>query len=196
MKRFDLFNRRTHLYLGMFVMPWLVMYGLSSFMLNHQAWFQSNPTPQWQLLFEREYHHSVPEQGELRGTAYEILKDTNLEGAFWVQRTKPDVLEINRFRFRDEIRLTYSMKDQRLRAERQQFEAGQVVHRLHFRGGFEQPTFFNNVWAVLVDVACVAILLWIASGLIMWWRLTRLRFWGAVALGGGLVSFILLIWQL
>ena len=42
-----------------------------------------------------------------------------------------------------------------LRAERQQVPWHRVVVRLHFRGGFLQPTFFNDLWAVLVDVACV-----------------------------------------
>jgi hypothetical protein len=36
---FDKINRRLHLYLGLFLGPWLVMYGVSSFILIHQSWF-------------------------------------------------------------------------------------------------------------------------------------------------------------
>jgi len=36
----------------------------------------------------------------------------------------------------------------------------------------------------------------IASGLIMWWRLSKTRVWGAVAIGAGALSFALLIWRL
>lgn len=196
MKAFDLINRRTHLYLGLFVMPWLVMYGLSSLMLSHPSWFHSEDTPHWQPLFERPYQRPVPEKADLREVAQAILKDCNLEGAFWAQRPKPNEIHIDRFRFRDQTRLIYSIKDQRLRAERQQFPWDRVVVRLHFRGGFQQPTFLDTLWAILVDVACLAILIWIASGLLMWWRLTRLRLWGSLALGGGLLSFALLIWRL
>ena len=196
MKTFDQINRRTHLYLGMFVMPWLVMYGVSSFMISHQDWFRSDQPPVWKPVFEREYQRQITEQVDLRMVALEILKDCQLEGAFWVQRPKPEEIHINRFRFRDEIRLIYSIKDQRLRAERQQFRWDRVVLRMHFRGGFQQPTFFDALWAILVDVACAAILIWILSGLVMWWRLARLRLWGALALGGGMVSFLVLIWLL
>jgi hypothetical protein len=196
MKTFDQINRRTHLYLGMIVMPWLLMYGVSSFMISHQDWFRSDQPTQWQPVFEREYHRQIPDQADLREVALEILKDCNLDGAFWVQRPKPEELRINRFKFRDEIRLIYSLKDQRLRAEREQFRWDRVVLRMHFRGGFQQPTFWDDLWAILVDVACVAILIWIGSGLIMWWRLARLRLWGAIALGGGMLSFLLLIWRL
>ena len=195
MKNFDHLNRRTHLYLGLFLIPWLLMYGFSSFLISHHAWFRSDRPPTWQPLFEREYHRLIPEQADLRVAALEILKDCQLEGAFWAQRSKPDEIRINRFRFWDETRLTYRIKDQRLRAERQRLRWDQVILRMHFRGGFQQPTVRDDLWAILVDVACLGILLWIVSGLLMWWRLARLRVWGAIAVGGGIVSFLLLVWR-
>jgi len=30
----------------------------------------------------------------------------------------------------------------------------------------------------------------------MWWRLPRVRAWGALAVGAGLFSFLLLVWKL
>ena len=60
----------------------------------------------------------------------------------------------------------------------------------------EQPTVRYGLWAVLVDVACLGILLWIGSGLLMWWRLAKLRAWGAIAVSGGILSFLLLVWRL
>jgi len=29
---------------------------------------------------------------------------------------------------------------------------------MHFRGGFQQPALWDDLWAILVDVACVDIL--------------------------------------
>jgi len=169
---------------------------VSSFMISHNAWFRSEQPPQWQLVFEREYQRQVPDGADLREVALEILKDCRLEGAFWVQRPKPGELRINRFRFLDETRLTYLIEEQRLRAERHRPRWNQVILRLHFRGGFHQPTFFNDLWAILVDVVCLGILIWIASGILMWWPLKRLRLWGAIALGSGVLSFLLFIWKL
>ena len=196
MMTFDRFNRRTHLYLGLFLVPWILMYGASSFIISHRSWFQSNEPPRWDLLFEREYRHAIDDQKPLRAVAAEILRDLNMEGAFWTQRPTPDELRIDRFGFWGSTRLTYLVKEHKLKAEHQRMAWDQALPRMHFRGGFAQSRFWDTFWAVTVDLACLGILLWIASGLIMWWRLAPVRVWGAVALGGGLLSFLLLIWSL
>jgi hypothetical protein len=196
MTSFDKINRRTHLYLGLALMPWLLMYGVSSFIIIHESWFPANNKPVWEPLFEKQYSRPVSAQGDLRLTAQEILKDCHLEGAFWTDKSNPDTLHIDRFSFWGSTRLTYSIKDQKLKAERQRMPFRQAVVRIHFRGGYLQPTFWDKFWGVLVDLACVGIIIWVASGLLMWWRLPRLRAWGAIAVGGGLLSFLLLIWTL
>lgn len=198
MKTFDKINRRSHLYLGLFLMPWLLMYGVSSFIVIHQPWFKADQALAWEPLFEKEYRRPVPDPADrdLRATAQEILKDSNLEGAFWVNRPRPDTLHIDRFSFWDSTRLTYSIKEQKLKAERKPMRVSQAVIRMHFRGGYGQPTFRDKFWGLLVDVACIGIILWVASGLIMWWRLPRLRAWGAIAVAGGFLSFLLFVWTL
>jgi len=193
---FDKVNRRTHLYLGLFLMPWLLMYGVSSFIIIHQSWFGADKHREWETLYQKEYHRPVNTDGDLRAIAQQILKDCNLEGAFWVDKPNPDTLHIDRFTFRDSTSLTYSTRDHKLKVERQKMGVPQVAMRMHFRGGYLQPTFWDHFWGMLVDVACGGIIIWIASGLVMWWRLPRLRSWGAIAVGGGFVSFLLLVWAI
>lgn len=196
MDTFDKINRRVHLYLGLFLMPWLLMYGVSSFIIIHQSWFQAGKEPVWEPQFEREYNRTLDPQADLRATAQEILKDCNLEGAFWADKSNPDTLRIDRFSFWGSTRLTYSIKEQKLKAEHQRMPSSQAVVRMHFRGGYGQPTFWDKLWGLVVDIACVAIIIWVGSGIIMWWRLRRLRAWGAIAVGGGVISFLLLMWTL
>ncbi len=198
---FDKTNRRTHLYSGLFLVPWLLIYGISSFIIIHQSWFRTDKQLARELVFEKEYSRPVTVQGvnnepALRALAQEILNDCHLEGAFWVNKPNPHTLHIDRFSFRDSISLTDSIKGQRLKAERQRMPWPQVATRMHFRGGYGQPPFWDKLWGLLVDVACVGIVVWVTSGLIMWWRLPRLKAWGAVAVGGGLLSFLLLILKL
>jgi len=119
-----------------------------------------------------------------------------LEGAFWVDKPKPNTLHIDRISSRDSISLTYSIADQMLKAERQTLRWPQVAMRMHFRVGSDQPTLGNKLWGLLVNLACIGITIWVTSGLIMWWRLPRFRAWGAIAVGGGIVSFVLLVWTL
>ena len=196
MTGFDKVNRRTHLYLGLFLMPWLLMYGVSSFIIIHQPWFEADKRDVWQLLYEKEYHRAVNSEADLRATAQEMLKDCNLEGAFWVEKPNPDTLHIDRFGFWESTRLTYAIKEQKLRVEHQKMNVPQAVMRMHFRGGYDQPSFWDKFWGLLVDVACIGIIIWLVSGLVMWWRLPRLRTWGGIAVGGGILSFLLLIWKI
>jgi hypothetical protein len=193
---FDKINRRTHLYAGLFLMPWLLMYGLSSFIIIHQSWFGANKESAWETLYEKDYHRPLSKDQDLRTTAEAILNDCQLEGAFWADKPDADSLRIDRFSFWGSTRLTYSVTAQKLKAERQRMRPTQAVVRMHFRGGYGQPTFWDKFWGLLVDLACAGIIIWIASGLLMWWRLPRLRAWGALAVGGGFISFLLLIFTL
>lgn len=196
MMTFDRFNRRAHLYLGLILAPWVLMYGLSSLIISHQAAFRSIQQPEWEPLFERPYEKPIPDTPDLRPLAYEILRENGFDGAFYHQRPNRNELRITRHTFFDQIRLTYRLDTKMLRAERQTMPWHQVIVRMHFRGGFHQPSFWNQVWGVVVDVTCIAILLWIVTGVIMWWRLTRLRLPGAIALIAGVVSFAAFVWQL
>jgi hypothetical protein len=198
---FDKINRRVHLYLGLSLAPWLVMYGVSSFIVIHQTWFKMARERVWEPVFEKPYSRPVQNQGmnnepDLRAEAQTILKDCALEGAFWVDKPKPDVIHIDRFSFWGSTSLTYSIKDQTLKAERMRMRVREAIIRMHFRGGYGQPDFWSKFWGLAVDVTCVAILIWVASGLVMWWRLRFLRAWGAIAVVAGIVSFVVLVWKL
>jgi hypothetical protein len=105
-------------------------------------------------------------------------------------------LRITRTNFRELVRLNYAIQEQKLRAERQTSPWDQSLVYMHFRGGYHQPLFLNKVWGFFVDLTCAVILIWIASGFIMWWRLERQRLWGILALGGGTLSFLAFVWAL
>ncbi len=196
MKSFDHINRRAHLYLGLFLLPWFVMYGVSSFVISHHAWFGAGQEPPWDVVSERPYEHAVPsrtDEAELRRLGVAILRETGAEGAFWAERPRPDELRIMRFTFWEQTRLTYLIAEKKLRTEHQRLRWDQVLLRMHVRGGFEQPGVLNTLWSIIVDIVCAAILVWIGSGIFMWWRLGRIRRWGLLALAGGLLSFALLM---
>jgi hypothetical protein len=58
------FVRRAHLYLGLFLLPWVIMFGVSSLPLNHNT----SPTPAtWTLVAEHRFDAEVPAAGEICG---------------------------------------------------------------------------------------------------------------------------------
>ena len=67
---------------------------------------------------------------------------------------------------------------------------------MHARGGFEQEGILPLSWSVVVDLMCVGMILWVASGLYMWWGLPGHRGWGWLAILAGAATFILFIVRL
>lgn len=190
---FNHFNRRLHLYLALSLLPWFLMYGLSSIPFSHGALFQElydDGVPQWTVRFERDYDRPVPEDADLRSVGAAILKDVGLEGAFGVSRPNRRTLRIYLVSFREHTRLTYYVDQKLLKAEDKRFRWDHFFTTLHARGGFQQDSFLNDAWAVLVDLVCIGFLAWIASGIYMWWLLPQTRRWGSLALGGGAVAFL------
>jgi hypothetical protein len=196
MSPWNLLFRRAHLYLGLALVPWMLVYALSTFTFNHSEHFrQYRPAnPAWLPLWERDYAIDLPAGGgdALRATAQRILADNGIAGGFGAQRQGPR-LTLNVQNFWHPLRLTYDPATKKLRAEQRRFAPLEVLIRLHERAGYGQPGVLNNVWAFVVDLYCVASLIWIGTGLYLWWNLPVTRTWGFVTLGGGIVSFLILL---
>jgi hypothetical protein len=188
---FEKINRRTHLYSGLFFLPWFLFYGLSAAVFNHPRWFE-NAKVKRNLLFDRSYPVECPSPvGDLRPFAERALRDIGLSGQFVVRAEKFDsvTIVIIQDRFLSNTTITWNSASRRLTAARSGLDWRKLLTKIHTRDGFETPGFLWNLWSVVVDLIQVAIIIWIASGLYMWWHLKRFRGWGFVALGCGNALF-------
>jgi hypothetical protein len=190
-----LFVRRTHLYLGLFLLPWVIMFGVSSAPINHNG---EAGQPAWtrvaDLPFTAEPPSGATAEG-LRPLGRQMMQAAGLAGGFYVNRANARQINVNHPNFLHPIRLLYDTELKRLRVERREFAARQFLTGMHTRGGFNLGGPWDAVWAVFVDLVSVALLAWIASGVFMWWKLpgTGLRRWGWLALAGGLACFAMII---
>ena len=194
MKSFHLIVRRTHLYLGMLLIPWLLVYGISTLFLNHRETFQHlRPSdPQWEKIWEKTHPLSTPLRDDnLREVTGEILAAQDLEGPFGVQR-QGQRLTINVQNFLAPLRLSYDLGSSRLVAEKKKFGWTELATRLHFRTGYRAGG-LAAVWPLIVDLFCITMFLWILTGLILWWKIRQTRAWGWVALGAGFATFLILL---
>ena len=184
---FSKFNRRTHLYAGLFFLPWFLVYGLSSIAFSHPAWFTKGP--QWDVISERDYRLGpIAPDADLRAIAEKIQQDSGVTGHFGVSRSPDKMIRLYFPNFIAATQVVYDPAKERLTVQKTPVRLMGVLQRLHTRGGFEGSA-LNKIWGVIVDVVQLMILIWIASGLYMWWNLRRLRGWGLLALGAGLASF-------
>ena len=184
--------RRTHMYLALFLFPWLLMYALSTVVMNHRAMFVSR-YGDGPILFERErqmtYDGVFPEGADPKLMARQILQSVGLDGAHSVSRQKDGTLVINRGDLMAPRRLTYTPSDRSLVIERQQARANAFLERFHRRRGYATGYGLDTVWAVSVDLFIAAMVFWVLSGLWMWWEMKVTRRLGLTACASGIALF-------
>jgi hypothetical protein len=91
--------------------------------------------------------------------------------------------------FLHSVQIKYYFDQRRITIEDRRFRFDHFLTGMHARGGFEQETAGDTAWAIFVDLVCVSLAVWAASGLYMWWRRPGPRTWGWIALAAGVCSF-------
>lgn len=188
--------RKIHLYFGLFLAPWVVMYALSTAAMNHRTFFRpkGSAPPSFQHERTEPYARAFPEGTKPAEMARAILSDLELDGAHTASLSKDGrQLTITR---QDPIwlrRIIYTPAARELTIEKQAFAVPAFLERLHRRRGYQHPYALEDAWAFTVDVVIAAILFWSLSGLWLWWEMKKTRKWGAVALIGGGALFTLLL---
>lgn len=191
---FNHVNKRTHLYLALFLLPWFLMYGLSSLLINHKQLLKEPNEQQWTKQLDRSYDIPIPENADLRKIAHQVLKDLDMEGSFWVNLDKnKNRLNVNRFDSWSITRLVFHIDEQRLTSEYKKFDKREFLLRMHTKGGFQQESLLSDFWAIIIDFVCFGFLIWMATGIYMWWKIKPTRSWGFITLAGGFICFVIFI---
>lgn len=193
----SLLLRRIHLYLALFLSPWLLMYTASTFVMNHRAWFhEAEPPapPRFELERELTYPGDFPDNATPRQIALQLLPSLDLDGAFNLGRpTTPGTILINRLHPVAPRRITYTQATKHVTVEKMVFSGAGFLERMHRRRGFQHDYLLEDLWASSVDLTIAALLLLALSGLWMWWELKITRRPGAVALASGIALFSLFL---
>lgn len=189
--------RRTHMYLALFLTPWILMYALSTMAMNHRHFFEEyygdNKTP-FHLESETTYSGIFPDNAKPNTIAQQILLDLNMDGTHYVRggrNGKP--ITIWREAPLWTKRITYTPDNNNLRIERQESRMPTILEELHRRKGFEQDYLLADLWGIIVDLVIAAMVFWVLSGLWMWWELKMTRQWGGLFILAGALLFALFL---
>jgi hypothetical protein len=196
MPNVSLLVRRAHMYFALFLFPWLLMYALSTAVMNHRAMFASS-VPGGASVYEKEremtYEGSFPAGATPAQIARQILSSVNLEGAHGATRRQDGAIVITRNDLLHPRRLTYTPATTSLVIEKLPFRANVWLERFHRRRGYATGYALDTTWAVTVDLVIAGMILWVLSGLWMWWEMKVTRGYGALALASGAGLFVLFI---
>ena len=193
--RADRVLRWIHLYTGLLLLPWMLVYGASAFCLNHNQWLiekLSVTPPHWETLRRVDFVADDAFPREPAHQARAILEMLGLDGAHNIMdQPNRNQMVINRVCGTGNYRITWQPSRSQIIVEKQEsFSFYRLMHFLHFRGGYIQPYFVNVTWAVIVDVVAVSMWLWVFSGVFLWWRRRRRLLLGWACLLGGVLSFV------
>jgi hypothetical protein len=198
--KFSHLNRRIHLYLALFLLPWFLLYGVSSIPFSHGTYFEeldrARKIPLWNTIAEKSNYDMPPHQGDdLKAFAARIVKDNGLSqsASYGAYRQSATQINVYVYSFWKSTQVKCFLDEKRLLIEDRRFRWDHFLTGIHAKGGFEMGG-FHTLWALFVDLVCFGMLLWVITGLIMWWNLPPTRNWGWLALATGVLSFGLLVW--
>ncbi len=197
--RVDRIMRAGHLYTGLFLVPWMVVYAVSAFFLNHDTWF-ADSKPVWADQVDMTFvpDGTFPADSEARARA--IMNHLNLDGPHRITQDDEKQLVIYRSCATGLYQITWLRQESRLVVRRQQpCTAYSFVNALHFQHGYTQPYSAypsSGIWALTVDVVTASTVFWVISGIYIWARRPRKRLLGAVCLASGCLLFAFLVFSL
>jgi len=187
--------RQTHMYLGLLLTPWVLLYALSTLAMTHRNAFHPDfySTP-WEKVSEQVFAAQFSADATPDFMGQEILQTLHLEGNFRATLSKDKkTLSVVRDDPVTQQRITYTPADGHLVIEKQNFAVQPFLERMHRRRGFGASFVADNAWAVSVDIVVVAMIFWVLSGLWMWWELKITRAPGLAVALGGIGLFVVLI---
>lgn len=194
-RRFEFWNRRIHIYTGLYFLLFIWLFAFSGLLLNHPKWeFAQFWKGRKESSFERQV--KVPDAGGDLDRAQAVMAQLNMAGE--IDRT---VLYPNENRFEFRVVRPSVTADVMIDLETGQAAVSLievntwgVLYRLHLFTGvrMDRPELVRDwiattMWSVSMDAVCVGLILMVLGGLYMWWLRVEMRKAGLAALGAGVL---------
>ena len=185
-------TRRLHFYFGLFVSPFILIFSISTIMLNH-GW---QPVPQ-------ELTNTVPLQIDesLQGAQLvsQVTSQLNLRGEIignGVVRDNKTMIVV--MRPGATRRIVVDTKARQAEVTLRTFGFLDTMRYLHMNPGPHKPArwIFGKLWGGVADTTVYLTLFLTVSGVFMWLVLKSERRFGLLALGAGCLSFVACIYAL
>lgn len=186
-------NRRLHIYLGLYFLFFVWLFALSGLLLNHGSWTFARFWPDREITNDERAFVALPAGSPLE-QAHDLMRQLGLVGEVQWLATRPDP---NRLEFRvnrpgTNIETQADLKTSRAKIQRTAVNAWGVLQTLHtFTGVHAGDTqnrrdwLLTTVWALAMDAIALGLMGMVAGGLVMWWNLPTRRTGGLIALASG-----------
>ena len=198
---FNVFNRKSHYYLGLYFLFFLWLFTFTGLLLNHGSWSFAEFWPSRKVSTTTR-PIQLPNAGTNLEQALNLMQQLGIYGEIEWTATRPS-LTVFEFRVnRPGHNFTVSMLRDQSRASVQHTEVNGwgVMGALHsFTGARsgdarnERDWILTKVWAFTMDAVAAGMVFMVLTGLNLWWGLRAKRTLGAIALTLGIIVCGLLV---
>jgi hypothetical protein len=189
-RNFYVWLRNLHLYFGLFVSPFVVVFSVSTILLNH-GWKANGrvtaSTPEVPIKIDEDLSN--------RELAQSIIQQLHLSGEFGMRRF-PDEnrLTVNVSRPGQTITVNVDLEKQVARTDVKDMgylDASRFLHIMPGPHKVKGPDwFYTRAWGWMADTTVYLLLFISVSGIYMWAVIKAERKAGLIMLGSGAVTFI------
>ncbi len=174
--------RTLHIYLSMFALALMLLFGVTGFAMNHE-WLKDDDD-------KKEITRAGQMPASLLGRPDRDAIVAELRSRFGISG-RPDDFEVERNKVKVKFKsaggkteVDIHRSDGRVRIKTKvkgALSAFADIHKSHDTGA---------LGSIFVDAAALILVLVSLTGLVLWISLRRRRLWGAIAMGGGLVTLV------
>ena len=192
---FEIWNRKLHYYLGLYLLFFLWLFAFTGLLLNHQWKFGEFWPNRTVENFERSIH--PPAAASDVDQAKDILRQLGIQGEIeWTApRSDPRRLEFRTNRPGHATQIKADFNEGRATVEYTKLNAWGIMHVLHTFTGVrmtdprhnERDWIVTTVWAISMDAVAIGLVVMVLSSFYMWYGLKQKRSLGLIALSLGFV---------
>lgn len=187
--------RELHLYFGLFIGPFILIYAISTIMFNH-AWKPAGE----EKIHREKLSIQIPEGLEGLTLARRVMSQINVSGEIEFFSHNPQqkkfVIPVMKPGQRTTINVDLESKTAEIERRRTGFwDALLYLHKSpgpHL-AGFRGNWFYTRLWSWLADASVYLILIVSVTGIYVWWTLKTGRKAGLILAGVGCLTLVLIV---
>ena len=200
--QFRIWNKKTHIYLGLYFLFFTWLFAFTGLMLNH-SWKFAEFYPNRKITTSDQPIQIPPVPMDREVLARNILRQLGLRGELAMGAPLPDRLDFTASRPGTVYQIQANLSARTAHVVSNQYNAWGIMHTLHtFTGvnaanpAVKRDWYLTTVWALAMDAVAIGLILMVFSGYYMWWVLLQKRAFGSIALAAGCVCCFLFVFGL
>jgi hypothetical protein len=190
----ETWNKKIHIYLGLYFLLFLWLFAVSGLFLNHPRWFHGMPQRD-----RTERTVQVPAEGDDLERAKAVAKQLGITGEILTARVppKPGLFNFRIFRPNRLANVSVDLQTNTATIQTVRGRLTGVLENMHTFSGVrdiwgeaqsKRDWIYTWIWSISMDLLCVGLVILVLSSYYMWYLLRDKWAWGLVAFVLGVVA--------